>query len=39
MREGEREEGRRKRREANLVAEQMEAIRRQVQEETEKKRR
>ena len=39
MREGEREEGRSKRREERLVAEQMETIRQQVQTETERKRR
>ena len=39
VREGEREEGRMRRREEAHVAEQMAAIRRQVQEETERKRR
>lgn len=39
VREGEREEGRRRRREEALVAEQMAAIRKHVQEETERKRR
>ena len=39
VREGEREEGRRRRREEAMVTEQMTAIRRQVQEETERKRR